>query len=366
MAEIEVVRRLEERQWREFVDNHPDSQVFHTPEMYRVFARVKGHTPGLWAAVDRDGQVLALFLPVCITLLGRAFRGLATRAIVYGGTLHAPGEQGMLALAKVLKAYTHQPTGAPLFTELRNLRHTGPAQAILSQSGFVYEDHLNYLIDLQRPPESILQSIGTRTRKHIRRALRQGEVTVEEIDDRSQIDLVYNLLSQTYREARVPLAGKDLFDAAFEVLHPRGMIRFSLARVRGEPAAASVELLHKDVVYGWYGGTDRAYSNYQPNELLTWSILEWGAANGYRVYDFGGAGKPDEEYGVRDFKAKFGGELVCFGRNTCVHHPHVLELSRLGYWTYQRLQGLMPSNLNSGTSSQKIGQPVPEGVECHS
>jgi len=35
---------------------------------------------------------------------------------------------------------------------------------------------------------------------------------------------------------------------------------------------------------------------------------EMGVGNGYRLYDFG-TGRPDVEYGVRDFKAKFGGEL---------------------------------------------------------
>jgi lipid II:glycine glycyltransferase (peptidoglycan interpeptide bridge formation enzyme) len=95
--------------------------------------------------------------------------------------------------------------------------------------------------------------------------------------------------------------------------------------------------VYKDVIYGWYGGMDRAYSKYTPNELLMWHILSWGMENGYRVYDFGGAGKPDEEYGVRDFKAKFGGELVCFGRNTCIHAPFRLRLSQFGYNVYRRL-----------------------------
>ena len=54
------------------------------------------------------------------------------------------------------------------------------------------------------------------------------------------------------------------------------------------------------------------------------------------VYDFGGAGKPDEEYGVRDFKAKFGGNLVNFGRNVFVHNPMLLKLSRHGYEVYRR------------------------------
>ena len=70
--------------------------------------------------------------------------------------------------------------------------------------------------------------------------------------------------------------------------------------------------------------------------MLTWGILEWGAKNGYSLYDFGGAGKPDEKYGVRDFKAKFGGELVNFGRNICVHSPRLLKISKLGYQLLRR------------------------------
>lgn len=62
---------------------------------------------------------------------------------------------------------------------------------------------------------------------------------------------------------------------------------------------------------------------------------EMGVGNGYRLYDFG-TGRPDVEYGVRDFKAKFGGELVCYGRNTCVHAPRLLWLSERGYRLVRR------------------------------
>ena len=62
-----------------------------------------------------------------------------------------------------------------------------------------------------------------------------------------------------------------------------------------------------------------------------WHILEWGANHAYKIYDFGGAGKPDEEYGVRDFKAKFGGTLVNYGRNKCIHSPLAMKFSEYGY-----------------------------------
>jgi lipid II:glycine glycyltransferase (peptidoglycan interpeptide bridge formation enzyme) len=115
------------------------------------------------------------------------------------------------------------------------------------------------------------------------------------------------------------------------------MIRFLIARVGNVPAAASIELLHKKTIYGWFGGMDRALGSYNPNELLMWHILKWGANNGYQLYDFGGASKPGQAYGVREFKAKFGGELVCFGRNTSVHAPRRFFIGSTGYRLYRRM-----------------------------
>lgn len=331
-----IDNNLPEDKWRGFVEQHPAGNIFHTPEMYQVFAQAKNHQPLLWAATDGEGQVLALLLPVQITLRDGLLRRLTTRAVVYGSVLYDPSPVGEEALAGLLRTYVHETGREVLFTELRNLSDLSPVQPVLNNNGFAYEDHLNYLVDLSRPPEAVLQSMGKRTRKKIRRALRQGEVMIEEVKRREQVVLCYELLRRTYATARVPLADRSLFEAAFDVLHPRGMIKFLLARIDDSYVAGSVELVYKDTIYGWYGGMDRAYSHYIPNELLLWHIFRWGAENGHKVYDFGGAGKPDEEYGVRDFKAKFGGELVCFGRNIYVHAPALMRLSRWAYSAYRR------------------------------
>jgi serine/alanine adding enzyme len=336
---MEVVQSLDPDKWRDFVASHPNGQVFHTPEMYEVFANAKRHDPKLWATVDRDGKVLSLMQPIYVSTFDGLLGRFTARSIAYGSVLYLAGPEGLKALAKMLSTYRRRMAGPVLFTELRNLSDLDGAREVVEQCGFAYEEHLNYLIDLQRPAEEILQSIGSRTRKNLRHALRQGKVLVEEVSDRQKLGVVYDLLQSTYENARLPLADRSLFDSAFDFLYPKGMVRYTLATVDSAPAAVSVDLLYKDVMYGWYGGTDRAYNSFLPNELLTWHLLEWGATHGYRVYDFGGAGKPDEHYGVRDFKAKFGGKLVSYGRNTCVHTPHFLQLSRFGYAAYRRLYG---------------------------
>lgn len=333
---MDIVRQLDRGVWRDFVDSNPMGNIFHTPEMFQVFTQAKGYRPSLWAAVDNKGHPLALMLPVQVTLMDGLLRRFTTRAVAYGSILCALTHEGKKALSVLLQTYKQEMKSNALFTELRNLSNLGEFQSELNNNGFVYEDHLNYLVDLDRPPEAVLQSIGKRTRKKIRRALRQGKVIIEEVEQREQVPLCYELLQKTYAVAKVPLADESLFEAAFDVLHPRGMVKFLLARIHDSYVAGSVELVYKDVIYGWYGGTDRAFSQHIPNELLLWHIFQWGAENDYKVYDFGGAGKPDEEYGVRDFKAKFGGELVCFGRNTHIPSPWLYRLGTWGYSLYRR------------------------------
>jgi lipid II:glycine glycyltransferase (peptidoglycan interpeptide bridge formation enzyme) len=327
---MKVIRELPEDEWRHFVEGNPQGNIFHTPEMFQVFNSAKNHRPELWA-VKNDRRILALLLPVQVTIIGNLLRRFTTRSVAYGSVLYVKGTEGQKGLALLLETYTREVKGAPIFTELRNLSDLHAIKPILSDYGFVYEDNLNYLIDLKRPPEAIMQSFGRSTRKKLRRALKRGEVVVEEVKELDQIAACYDLLSLSYRSAQVPLADRSLFEAAFDLLYPKNMIRFTLARVDQTPVATVVDLLYKDTVYGWYGGLDRAYGFYMPNELLHWHIFQWGAEKGYHLFDFGGAGKPDEDYGVRDFKAKFRGQLVCYGRNTYVHKPRVLRMSALAY-----------------------------------
>jgi hypothetical protein len=58
-------------------------------------------------------------------------------------------------------------------------------------------------------------------------------------------------------------------------------------------------------------------------DMVIWSGggIDYATQNGLFRFDMMGAGKPEEGYGVRDFKSKFGGELVEQGRFLCVNNP---------------------------------------------
>lgn len=333
---VSVVRTVPEDEWRQFVHRNPDGNVFHTPEMFAVFQNTKGYQPEIWAARGDDQQLLALFLPVRISVKKWPLQQLGTYTVAYGSVLCEQGDIAREALQTLLQSYQKESKKGSLYTELRNCCPMADLQPLLEQMHFIYEDHLNYIISLDGSPEAVFKNIGKRTQRNIKRGLNQARVAVEEVTDRAGIATGYELLRNTYHLAQVPLSDRSLFEAAFDRLHSKGMLRVTLARVDSTPVAASFELLYKDTVYGWYGGMDRAYSSHNPNEMLMWDVLRWGSENGFKRYDFGGAGKPNEEYGVRDFKAKFGGALVNYGRFKWVSNPFLFRLSTLGYQMFRK------------------------------
>lgn len=332
---MQVVRQLDEGLWREFVESHPQSQIFHTPEMFEVFSRTKGCRPTFWAAVDDDNRPLALLLPVEITLMNGPLRRFTSRAVGYGSVLCAPGPQGEIALEQLLLVYQQTVGKNLLFTELRNLSDLEALQPILNKCGFAYEEHLNFMLDLDKPQKEIWESIRSNARRNIHKA-RKSQVVIEEINDPQRIPGIYALLRGVYRRIQVPLADISLFQSAFALLHRKGMMEILVAKVGDADIGVLTLLLHKDIVTYWYTGTLREYSSYRSGDLLVWHALEWGNQHGFRVLDFGGAGKPDEEYGVREFKAKFGGALVSYGRNVCLHAPLIFRASKTAYQLARR------------------------------
>ena len=334
---MKVINDIDKEQWSEFVFNHPDGNIFHTPEMMEVFRRAKGFKPKLWAAVGEGEDIQAIFLPVQNTVINHfLLRWLTTRAVLFGSALCAPTPEGKEALDILLSAYNRKIGRSILFTELRNLSDMSDLQPILIKNGLEYEEHLNFLIDLTKSKKEIWNNIRSNAQRNIRKSDKSG-VKIEAVTEQSGVLEAYTVLQQVYSRIQVPLPDQSLFQAAFDILYPKGMFKAFLAKVDDSVIGALTLLIYKDVIIYWYTGTLREFSSYRPSDFLVWHALEFGLENKYHTFDFGGGGKPDEEYGVRDFKAKFGGDLVSFGRNKIVHSPLKLQASKVGYELFRKI-----------------------------
>jgi len=114
-------------------------------------------------------------------------------------------------------------------------------------------------------------------------------------------------------------------------------VHFFGAYFEGKMIAGQVRLCYKDLVYAWYSGSDSDYLQKRPNDFLLWNVLLWSKENGYQVFDFGGAGKPGIPYGVRDYKLKYGGELVNNGRFVKTHKPLFMYIGKIVYFVYRKI-----------------------------
>ena len=90
-------------------------------------------------------------------------------------------------------------------------------------------------------------------------------------------------------------------------------------------------VLPNKAVYEWFVcGVDGVYEHIFPSSYATYLGIRYAAENGCQIFDMMGAGKPEEAYGVRDFKARFGGEQVEHGRYLYVRNPLLYKMGKLG------------------------------------
>jgi lipid II:glycine glycyltransferase (peptidoglycan interpeptide bridge formation enzyme) len=315
--------------WDEFVGQHPKGSVFHSSHMVRVFDSAKGHTVLPLAAVTDSGEILALLVATRVKTLPNMFGAVSSRSIWYAEPLCYDTSESIDSLCELIAEHDRIFRRRVLFTEVRPLQSSGPERIALERCCYEYLDYLNYVVDTTRPKDELWKRMRDSARRSIRKC-EQRSFQIRHVNTADGVEAIYDLLRLTYGRAEVPLASRSLFDAALKILQPQGMIEL-IALYEGEkPLAVSVLLPFNKQVFGWYGGSVRI-QGVSPVDYLTWHEIAWSCDHGFERYDFGGAGWPNQPYGVRDFKAKFGGELVCYGRYRKVYSVWKMALAERAY-----------------------------------
>lgn len=330
---IEITDSFDRQQWDEFVRNHPHGNIFQSPEMAEVYKRTKNYEPiSLIAIENNTNEIVGILQGVLINECGGLLRSLSVRSIVQGGPLFLNSKISNF----LLKEYDRIAEKKAIFTQIRIMHNNSSLSNSLKESNYKYEDHLNFLIDLHKPVDQLWKQLYKSKRQAVKKAEKNG-VVIEEIKDRILIPIFYNLVKKSYENSKMPFVDISIFEASFDILVTKGMCMFFLARINNNYVAATCFLTYNGIIYDWYGGVDREFSNYRPNELLEWYTIKWGAEKGYKVFDFGGAGKPDEPYGPRNFKKEFGGDLVNYGRWIKVNSPLKMKIAEIGFKVYRQL-----------------------------
>lgn len=315
--------------WDRFVEHHPKGSVFHTSAMIQVFAEAKGQLPMALAKVGTNGEIVAMLVAIRVQTLPTMFGAVSSRSVWYAEPLCVESDEGQDALCELVRDHDRQLQRRTLFAEVRPLHASGAERPALERCGYQYLDYLNYLVDTSQPVETLWKRLSGSARSYVRKCEKQ-RYEMQLLASPACVDVLYDFLKMTYSRAGVPLASRSLFDAAYRILKPRNMIEFVVVYDGDKPVAADTMLVFKNRVFAWYGGSLRI-TGMSPAAFMQWREIEWASANGHAIYDFGGAGWPDVPYGVRDFKASFGGELVCYGRYRKIYSRWRMALAERAY-----------------------------------
>ena len=323
------------RRWDAFVQVHPEGSVLQSHFCYQLFDSTVNFDPVLIYCLDEDDHIVGLLLGVVIKEEGWLKKSFSSRTVIYGGPLvevgvEAPAAVFQVLLQRLVDLVKHR----SIFIQFRPSFDLSAFQPVFEQLHFRHTPRLNLLVDTTNR-ERMVRGMSASRLRQIKQSIKNGaEIIIP--DKASQIDEFYHLLSNLYRhKVKKPLPDKSFFHAFFETTHDGRngqifLIRHQQRIIGGIMAPGFAG----NTLFEWYVcGLDEEYRSRHiyPSVLATWAAIDYAIKTGYRQFDFMGVGKPNVPYGVRDFKMRFGGTVVNYGRYIRINNKFIYMLAEFGY-----------------------------------
>ena len=331
MIIISETSKIDLKRLENFVYHHPHGNFFQSSKAFQFFQSVDNYEPLFIVARDGD-EIAGSLLAVVIKESGGLKGYFSRRCIVWGGPLvHGDDPEIWAGLVDALERLV---SGRAIYTEFRNFKDLSAKKALFAEAGYQFNDHLNYIISIPSLDRARAR-LSKSKKRQINKSLKNGAeiVQAENID---QVRSFYGILETLYREkVKKPLPAFNFFSRFFK---DKTLGNFLLVQLKGRVIGGIMCPVYKDTIYEWFVcGMDGEIKDVYPSVLATWAPLKYGADNGLAYFDFMGAGRPDQDYGVREFKSKFGGDLVNFGRFVRVNQKLNYQVGKLGLEILKRV-----------------------------
>ena len=325
MIQLQTYHEIDQQQWNELVQSSPTATWFQTKEAYEFYASLPEEMRPFALGIEEDGHLAGVIVGYTTQEKNPIKQFLTRRAIIIGGPLLDKNISD--ETLKILLLAVKRLLMDVIYIETRNFNDYSRWKSVFEANGFAYQPHLNFHVDTTSV-ELLESRLGKNRKRDIKTSLRDG-ATIIECPTIEQVRTYYALLKQLYTtKIKTPLFSLRFFEQLYQ--HPNG--RFILVEKEGEIIGGTVcvELPGK-CLYEWFVcGRDGEWKSIFPSSLATYAGIRYAAEHGCSRFDMMGAGKPDEAYGVRDFKARFGGEQVEHGRFLCVRKPLLYWIGKFG------------------------------------
>lgn len=317
--QVIVNKEISQSAWNELLLSSSFSTPFQTIEFYDFINSIPGYT-AIALAIEDSGKLCSLV--VATIQKEKGIKGyFSRRAIIYGGPVIHKDE--CTTLHVLLNVLNRRLQGQVIYMETRNFHDYNNYKNTFVEHGWHYTPYLNFRLNCTSH-EMAWNQLNTNRKRQINKALKNG-VSIKEAASLADVKKFYDILKNLYdTRIKKPLPAIAFFEAFYKADVGKYLLVHFNDRIVG---GIMCPMLNGKAVYEFYiGGLDQEYKEVSPSVMATWAAIDYGYKNGFQYFDFMGAGKPDESYGVREFKEKFGGELVEYGRFIKINNKFLYNL----------------------------------------
>jgi lipid II:glycine glycyltransferase (peptidoglycan interpeptide bridge formation enzyme) len=339
---IDDINEIPSGKIKEFINNNDHSSIFYTPEMYDFFQRTKKWSPVFLAIKNEDNDILGIVQCVIQHGVVGPLRYFTSRTVVFGGPVIAPMELEVRKeiCARLLKTLIQKVGKRTIYIQFRNFFDMKEFASVFEKLGFQFREHLNFIVKISDRKKTEANMSNSKMRQ-VKKSLKTG-VKVIESHSLDQVEQFYYILKALYKKkVKKPLPDWDFFKLFFECSN-RGLLgKYLLVQYQNKIIGGIMcPITENRCIYEWFVcGLDGQFKGIYPSVLATWAAIDYALTHNIKYFDFLGAGKPDQDYGVREFKSRFGGELVNFGRYERINNRILYRLGSIGVRVLGALKG---------------------------
>jgi len=320
--------------WDTYVLNNPLGNVYHSSMMFNAFKACEGLVPFALFALDENSQICGIIVGYIQTISKGLLSILTRRSVITQSPLYADCS----TLDLLLESYDRLVKPKVVYSEIRNHFSCSDSIGLFEKYDFRYKPHLNYHVECSSL-EITWKRISESKRRQIKKAVKKGVAILDDPTESQALEF-YKILKDLYdNKIRKPIFAWDYFKALYDAKSENYCTKFLLIQAHDKIIGGIVcPISSTDTIHEAYiAGLDLEYKDEFPSIMATWAAIEYACIHGIGKFDFMGAGSPDDDYGVRDFKSKFGGDLVEYGRFEAIHSRAKFMIAKTGFKLMQKL-----------------------------
>lgn len=323
-------KSINRKQWDEYINHHEFGTIFLSSAFFDIYQNTPDYKPFALFALGTDNKIQALLVGYIQTVSSGVLSAFSKRAVLFNAPI-ADNSDSMEFLVKSLIKYLYHKC---IYMEIRNHYDLSEFSPVFEKCCFEYRKHVNILVDLSKSEDILYKELAPNRRKEINKAIKEG--LSFDVDNTEINKTLYPILKQIYTRAKLPLVSEEYINQIYNL--PKEYYQVCGVLIDNIVVGAVLLICYKNVVYSIYGGCKEEYFKKRPNDFLFWQVILWAKSQGYKTYDWMGAGNPDIPYGVRDWKKQFGGEFVSYGRYHYNQYKFLFKIAEFIFSQYRRFR----------------------------